>query len=340
MHWNNRSKQEILSITGFNLEEFATLLFIVYAWLITNKSPEIVPGTLLADKSISEKIPIVTEENIQKCIALFTADYDFYRKTDHPNNPLFFKPIVRTQTGRLMIANAFLWGRKFYEGIYWLIRGKYLEANSRDFTASCGKYYEQYVEQILNYYLKNDDFEKIEQEGKADWYIYTDKYLLIIEQKSSLMSIALKREYPSKEQFNEYLEILKKAIKQLKNTENSVNENRIIIKMVLTFEKLYFKDAFIKEELNIAYSSEENANPLEHCYFIDTEEFEQLIQILAGNNKKFDEIIATKMAYEKEPPAPIEGRDFKDIISKIHGWKLFKFLEDKKYIFDQLIEKY
>lgn len=329
--------EDLRATTGFNIEDFSKLLFAIYAWVRTEKKPELTPGVMTIDKTLTDKNPILTQENILKCAEFFTGDYQYYRQTGYPNNPLFFKPIVRTQEGRLIIANAFVWCRKFYEGIYWLIRDKYFQEGSRDFTAAFGQYFEKYVEKILEYYLKPGSFKKIKEEGRADWLIYTDKYLLIVEQKSSLMSIALKKEYPSGEQFDEYLKMLKKGCHQLNKTENEVDgEARTIIKIVLTFEKLYFKDAYVKPKIDELYSSE--IGSLKRCYFADTEDFEQLIQAISDNIDAFNKIIETKIEYENNPPAPAEGRDLRDIISKVDGWKIVKFLEHYGHFFHNLVE--
>jgi len=329
--------EDLRAITGFGIEDFSKLLFAIYAWIRTENKPELTPGVMTIDRTLTDSNPILTQENILRCAEFFTGDYQYYRQTGYPNNPLFFKPIVRTQSGRLIIANAFVWCRKFYEGVYWLLRDKYFQEDSTDFTTAFGEYYEKYVEKMLDYYLEPGSFRRIEEEGRADWLIYTDKYLIIVEQKSSLMSIALKKKYPSGEQFDEYLKILKKGCHQLNETENYIDaEGRTKIKIILTFEKLYFIDAYVKPKIDELYSSE--IASLERCYFADTEDFEQLIQVIPDDIDAFNKIIETKIEYENNPPAPAEGRDLKDVISKVYGWRIVRFLEDYRHLFHNLVQ--
>jgi hypothetical protein len=184
---------DLIRITGFSIQEFSSLMLALYAFL-TQTSSEI--SRLQVDNETIKKHPILTNDNLMKCVEYFAADYVYYRKDNHVGNPLFFKPIVKTKTGRIICSNMFLMARKFYEGIYWIIRDDYFQKNSQEFTNNFGYYYEKYIENFLSYYLPKDAFRKLEEKG-ADWEILTDKYVLLVEQKSCVMSISLKREYPS-----------------------------------------------------------------------------------------------------------------------------------------------
>lgn len=322
--------EDLLEITGFTIEDFSKLLFASYAWA-TTIGPEVDFEKYPIDKELTERNPLITRENLTKCIGFFAETYDYYRQDTHIYNPIFFKPIVETQTKRFIITNTFIWARKFYEGIYWLVRDKYRVQDDRFFTAAFGKYYEKYIEELLKYYLKPGEFKRIIDGGNADWLIYTDKYLLIVEQKSSLMSIGLKTEYPSVEKLEEYMGNFGKACIQLENTREAVkHDKRMKVNLILHFEKLYFRDAAFKKMVERLCGVS-----LKGYYFIDTEEFERLMQILSYKREAFDKIIEEKMAYEDNPP-PAEGLDFESIMNKIHGWEEIKFLEQYNYIFDTI----
>lgn len=325
--------KDLLDITGFEIKDFSKLLCAGYAWLYTN-SPEINLDRM--DKSVTKEYPIITPENLLKCLEFFVGDYEYYRRKDHPYNPLFFKPIIKTQTNRLIISNAFIWVRKFYEGIYWIIRDKYLRSASRTFTAAFGHYYEKYIEELLKHYLTPEKFQRIKEKGKADWLIYTGKYLLIVEQKSSLMSVSLKTEYPSPAKLDEYLEIFKKACIQLKNTSDALRKSQsTVIKLILHFERLHFKESFLKKKLEEL--CKDYMDNLRKYYLVDTDEFEQLIQTLSENIDSFNKIVEAKINYEENPPPPTKGTDFRDIIYDVYGWREVKFLEKYSYIFDNIV---
>jgi len=327
--------KDLKEITGFDIDDFSKLLFTCYAFVFTAPSPEIT--TIKIEEEVIQKNPLITADNIKKCFSFFAANYQYYRQTTHPNNPLFFRPVIQTQTNRLIIGNAFLLIKKFYEGIYWIIRDKYMKENSQDFTNAFGYYYEKYIETLLGYYLKPDMFQKIDDDvGGADWIIYTDRYRLIVEQKSSLMSVKLKKEYPSVEEIDKYLINFNKACAQVRITNSTLKEkNRITINLILHFEKLYFKEAFIKKELLKLGGND--SDQLKNYYLVDTEEFEQLIQILSEDVNAINEILDTKIAYENNPPSPQQGLDFFDIIRIKGKYTEVKFLEKYRPIFDKLI---
>ena len=324
---------DLVEITGYGIEDFSKLLFACYAWLFGTPSSDI---SILKNihEDIMKKNPIITLDNIKKCISYFTEGYSYYRQ-DHVNNPIFFKPVIKTQTNRLIIANISIWVKKLYEGIFWIIRDHYLQKSSQDFTNAFGYYYEKYIEMLMEHYLKKDIFHRINEEGKADWLIYTDKYVLIVEQKSSLMSVKLKKEYPSIEQFDEYVKIFNKACVQLDNTDKGLREKKpITIKLILHFEKLFFKESFIKKRLRLPGKDTEE---LKRYYLIDTEEFEQLIQELSDDPTSFEAIMDEKIQFEDNPPPPQYGQDFHHILSHNKKWKKVKFLEKYHDIFDNLV---
>jgi hypothetical protein len=324
---------DIMEVTGFSIIDFSKLLFACYAWLCGTSSSDI---NILKNihEDVRKRNPIITLDNINKCISYFTERYGYYRQ-GHINNPIFFKPIIKTQTNKLIIANAFIWAKKLYEGIFWILREHYLQKSSRDFTSAFGYYYEKYIEMLFEYYLKRDMFHRINEEGKADWFIYTDKYTLIVEQKSSLMSVGLKKEYPPIEQFDEYLAIFKKACTQLDNTDKSLGKKKsITIKLILHFEKLFFKEPFMKKRLQL---SDKNTGKLKRYYLIDTEEFEQLIQELSENPKGFKALLDEKVKFEDNPPPVQYGQDFHHILTHNKKWRKVKFLEKYHDIFDNLV---
>lgn len=331
----SQPNQDLIKITGFGIEDFSKLLFATYAWLYSSATTDI--NLMRVEDEVTKSNPIITLDNIKKCLSFFSADYTYFRQNTHANNPLFFRPIVRTQLNELIISNIFIWTKMLYEGIYWLIRDEYRKKGSRDFTSAFGHYYEKYIETLLHHYLKPADYQKINDPGKADWIISTSKFVLIVEQKSSLMSVALKKPYPEVDQFEEYLKIFHKACTQLKNTDASLKANgKTSIKLILHFEKMYFKEAFIKAELKKMNGGKEGA--LQHYFLVDTEEFEQLVQLFSEDSVKAEEIIQTKIEYEINPPPPVAGLDFFDVIEKKGRPKKIGFLEKHRHIFDTLVK--
>ena len=330
-----KPEDDLLDLTGFGIDDFSKLLFALYAW---NSMPSSEINVNAYDKEIAKIEPVITSDNLNKCLNFFTSDYSYYRDEQALNNPLFLKPIVRTSKGNLIISNSFIMARKFYESIYWIIRDKYFSLGLQDFTNAFGHYYEKYVEELLKFYLNLNNFEKIKEEGCADWLIHTNKYVLIVEQKSSLMSLALKKPYPSLEKFKQFLVGFKKAGVQLANTEAKLTtDGKQVIKLILHFESLYFKENYIKPEIKKLLMAD--GISLNKFFLIDTHEFERLIQVLSRDEDAFNTIINTKIGYEDNPPPPTDGLDFYDVIPKINGWKEIEFLEQYKHVFDALVRE-
>ena len=66
-----------------------------------------------------------------------------------------------------------LWASLFTNSNYWVLRNKYRDLKSQNFTNAFGSYYETYLEEVLSNCLAKDYFERIEEnpkEKRADWY--------------------------------------------------------------------------------------------------------------------------------------------------------------------------
>ena len=325
-------KSDLMRLTGFNIRDFSQLILAVWAYVLTTS----VVLRITVSKDLKEVIPLWTEDNTYKCIRVFTGDYEFYRKPWHANNPLFFKPIIETANNMFIVSNVFILARKFYEGIYWLIREDYKAQNSQTFTNDFGDYYEKYIEEILTYYLQQHPFEKVKK-GKgrqADWLIHTKNYLLVIEQKSCLMTVALKEEYPSMPTLDKYLEKFAEAYMQIENTASGLEEKgKKIVKLVLHFEKFYVAEAVLKERVNKLCSGQ--VKDVSNYFLIDTGVFEGLIQALSEDENVFNKIVEKKIEYESRLP-PGEGREFKHIINTYYKTRSIKYLDNYKHYFDRL----
>jgi hypothetical protein len=326
--------EDLIEVTGFNINNFLQLMMVGYAYLRI--------GSLVKidiSNDLKEKLPVVTEENLAKCLAIFTGDYSLYRNTQFPNNPLYLKPLIKTDRGKLIISNAFIWTRKLYEGAYWLIREKYQEIGSQYFINKFGEYYERYIEEVLKYYLRDQQFKKIHEgtKKKADWIIETKNYLLIVEQKSSLMTIALKEEFPPLELLDEYLQRnFKEAYTQLAETKKEIRHaDKRVLKFILHFERFYLGEAIIKER--IKHICKDDFIDMMDYFFVETAEFEKLMQVLSEDEETFNKIIETKLSYQEKAPPISEGIEFNFIITKQARVSEIKFLESRRYHFDNLL---
>jgi len=151
------------------------------------------------------------------------------------------------------------------------------------------------------------------------------------------MTIALKEEYPSLSILDEYLtKNFEEAYIQIAETVKTIREsNKTVIKLILHFEKFYLGEAIIRDRVNQLFK--DKVNDLFNYFFIETEEFEKLIQILSEDEKAFNKIVETKLVYEVEQPPIFEGIEFNSIINKFAVPHKITFLESHKYHFDNLL---
>ena len=316
--------QVFTSITGYSIQRFFHLMFLTCTHVLKNSGE-------INIKEISNMLPATTGKDFSKCLDFFTGDYKYYRQPTHPANPLFFKPIVRTDTNRLIAPDVFLFARKLYEGVYWILRDHYKTLNSQKFIDAFGEYYEKYIEQVVEFYLRPHHFRKIKEtpnKKRADWLIFTGNYVLLIEQKSSLMTIALKQDYPSLNKLDKYLlNALKEGCVQISETIRGgieEAEGKKLIKLLLHFENFSWAESVIKERLTEL--SKDEIDDLTDYFFIDTEEFERLMQSLADDERCFNQIIEEKIKREKTAPLDA-GREFRWIIQEYHREDNIRYLD-------------
>lgn len=321
--------------TGLNMDDYEQLMALGVAFSYQNKPRK----TFTVEKSLLKKFPIATEENLYKCLKPFIGDYRYYREFNIDDNPIAYKPIIKTDKKNYIISSAFLLNKKLYEGIYWIIRDHYKKQNSQDFLNLFGHLYEYYIYDMLCYYKRNYSFRKLKSaNGKiADWVIETSKYIIIVEQKSSLMKIDAKKEYAAHDDIVDYLTNFQEAFEQLDKTEQILRKTKKIkckkvIKLVLHFEKLYFKDANLKKTVLEGV----NLNNKNNIFFIDTEEFELLMQALSENKKAFNKIMKEKITLDKKEHPPSLGLDFSNVISRHYYFNKRTYLEQYAEYFEKL----
>lgn len=334
-----KPNEDLKEITGFSIDEFSQILFFIQAFFMQGNSAYLNPEI---PKEVTGKIPILTTENVTNVLNLFSGSYDDMRKIGEKvkNNPFFIKPIIKTDRRNLfLVSNLFLWMRKFYEGIYWIIRDKYFALNKQDFINDFGEYYEKYVEKLLSFYLDKAQYKRIVESDtkRADWVICTQKYLLVIEQKSNLMSLALKKEFPSMSVLDKYLDNFREAFLQIDNTIKDLykNDSRIKIKIVLHFEDLYIGKRLVGR---VKEMTKDDILDLNYYFSMPTENFEKFIQVLGESIPNFEEIIDRAISFERNPNPAEDGSLF-GFIEKVHPVNEITFLEKQKEYFDDLLKE-
>ena len=301
-------------ITGFEMKNFRLILLIIVS--MGQKSADL--GVFNIDDSLQKGNPNLTKENIYAVIRSLSADYDVYRKSTLYQQHFYSKPFVHTSRGKYILVNQYLAVKKLSDGVFWILRDYYAQKDkteSRKFTDLFGRLFEQYVENLLAFYLRDDQYERIPeaQERRADWRIESPSYQIVLEQKSSLLSVLLKDIHADINKYDEYLERLKKGTKQLIRTaEAYATPEKKTTKFLLLYDQLYLSENILKDQL-VDYTKMEGQEA-KGFFVINIADFEFLMQILSEDELAFDAIIREKFALQSKPSS--EGKDFDQVIGR------------------------
>lgn len=324
----------IQSVTDFSCEELNEILFVLS--VIGSVKTDI---TKLGIPEIFTKInPIINDENLYKVIELYSSRYPEYRDSNLKKHYLKTKPIVKTNNGRILILNQYLLYNLLIDASYWIVRNHYGQMDSQDFTNAFGVFYETYLQEVLEYYLDNSKFEKLQEDNKSstcDWKIETDKYMILIEQKSAIASIFTKNIYPNISQVKSYLNRLGKGFKQLKATEEKIDNerNKTVVKLLVHYELLYIPETLEREIIKSINGRNEDYN---NTFLVSTSEMERLIYALSKEDKVLNEIIDIKLDLElKQDPY---GRSFSKILDERNI--INDYLDNVKNHHRDMLEKY
>lgn len=254
-----------------------------------------------------------TKEDIKNIIKNQSKDYFFYRQYNNWNI-LKYNPIVHCDKNhdKYIISNISALTISFSEFMYWTIRNYYCELNSLNFTNYFGHCFEYYLNDFFDEY--NITYEKLDENNDKipDWKIETDNYIFLIEQKSALYPLDT-RDITAKRRIkilDKYLkDNIEKAFIQLNNYNTC--SDKIVIKICLTFEQIYFTET-VQEIVLPKIKSIKDDDYLN--WVVPINDFEKLFIILSKNKKEFDKIIQNKIKLEKEKYN--NGRGFDTILGK------------------------
>ncbi len=312
-HKNNLRVDEVINeIFEFSVRDFNMLLFILTVCLLKNKD---ITSVKYIDK-ITPILPNVNSEKVIKIIEYFASNYEEYRENPLEEMGIHVKPIVRTSKNKLVTPNFYILFKQLADGLYWVIKNYHKNKKpSNLFPREFGGLFEKYVENLLNHYLDKNTFVRLEETKKhkiADWKIETEKYIFLIEQKSSVGAIKTKNITFKFEELNPILNIYRKAINQLDITEKCIipkTNKKKILKMILYYDYLPTTQA-LKELLR--ERMEKSKEEFENFFFIGISEFEILISLLGKDNKLFNRIIDEKIWREQKKDFE-KGTDFNSI---------------------------
>ncbi|WP_319201363.1 hypothetical protein [uncultured Ilyobacter sp.] len=332
LNLNEVLKEEV----GFNIDSFNELLYILvgFSFIRTDFN------NIKIKNDVTKRLPSVTEENFKRIINYYTINYSEIRNNSLGTHNFSGKPIIKTDKNKLIISNHFMMSNLLSYGLYWVIRNHYRVKGTQEFTDEFGRYFESYAEKLFKHYLPNNMYEKIperENMEMPDWKIETEKYILLLEQKSTLAPIKVKGMSPDINGLRDYMKKFLKAIKQLDSGEKVYENGKQTIKIIVHFETLYVSELLKEPLLRIPKL---NPSKYENLFFASMDELEILIDLLNKNEKLFEKIIEEKLRVEKESNLQ-DGRSFDKIFEKydINENNYINTLENNLPFFDKFRER-
>ena len=299
-------------VSGFDLRTFRTILLALFSVAITQCDL----SYLTSNGSAMKAHPALTVRNVLQVTNLYTGDYQEFRQSPLLENHFYVKPIVRTSGNRLLGVNTYMFAKKVADGPFWIIREHYRRSGSQAFVNVFGEYFERYVEKLLQHCLPKEGFARVpapKSGGYADWFVYTQHYRLIIELKSSIAGLMIRRLYPDPNSIFNYLEKFQEGVLQLDSTAQAYPETtRTTIKLLVHYETFYISDGLLRPI--VIEAIKEKLTNTEHVYFCDIGEFEWFISILGDSESVAESILAAKIDMESQPAA---GREFSQVIPQI-----------------------
>ena len=212
--------------------------------------------------------------------------------------------------------------RKAAINLYWETRNLYLKNEGKELNQELGNSFEVYIDELLAYYLPKHMYERLPERRKgkqADLAITTNEYVVITEQKFSMLNISLLDTVFDLEAADKWLKSYVQAVKQLEETAIQIGHtNKVIIKLILFFDNLFMADSIIKDRVMKLCEGESTAKiNLTNVFMIGIEDYEILMYLMRYEEDLFNRIMQVKIEREKKKDAS-EGLEFGQIF-KEHG---------------------
>ena len=223
----------------------------------------------------------------------------------------------------------------------WIVRNKYRNERKSSFTNIFGSnifglYFEKYVEEILQYCLKNNCYQNLDNAAFinrievnknrkiANWLKKLGDYNFIFEQKSTLVFLEIQQTRTDLSQLETFIKkTLGKAIRQLHETEYSYKlENAI--KIILVYDSY-----FVSEAIDEVYKLISELDNDGFTWLVNIDEFEQLMYLYKTNVSMFIDIVREKIELEVTKSA--KGKSFEQLFEK-HGISLYDYIIETNII--------
>ena len=312
----------IENLTLINFDMYIDYLFILCLFGYHNIDVE------LEIKKFTNDHILYNYDDFIRILNLLSRNVEFFRNTDLDWNILRVNPIIKTRNEYLVI-NYIAYCYKLFLSPYWLLRNYYENNNSTDFISFFGYCFELYLQDFFDNY--KIEAKKVPEVNKKmpDWKIETEKFIFLIEQKSSLYplntySFTNSGNEKSIEKFeNNFIE----AFEQLNNYNPKTNKT--IIRMCLLLESMEMPEIIEERVLpKIKNLKSKHLN-----WLINIDDFEKLFYLYSTNTNEFNLIIENKIKLEETQD--MNGRNFRKLLINAKN----DYIENKIDYFTSICEK-
>lgn len=202
---------------------------------------------------------------------------------------LLYNPFIKINN-QYILTNIYSLFKCFSNSAYWIIRDYYCKQGDNSFITEFGNKAEIYIHKLLETYLnKKYVYNKIKEKKSktCDWVIETNKYILLIEQKTYLENLKSRNIDIDIKKFREDMRKYKIAIEQLKTTEKNdySSSTKKVIKIILHYDEFYFQSFILK------ILKDEKDYDVSNMIMLNMDEFERIIYCLSYDEEKFNYII-------------------------------------------------
>jgi hypothetical protein len=287
--YNTDMEKHIEAGIGTNWRNVLISLFLLWVISINAIDVKVLEASVCWDDNFSL-------DDFRKVLSRYTTTYDEIRKSPLARQIFTAKPFIKTHSNQLFCINCFLSILLNEHAILWIVRDYYHQNGNDNFPSLFGSLFEMYFEELLNAYVEKTSFEKVPetQNERADWKLDLGGYLMLVEQKSSLLGLAAKQQEADINTMKEFVgRNIVKGLQQLKQTEKDLSLGKCI-KIVLLYESHLKFDLFEWIMPNAGIANDD------YYWLVTIKEMEMLLYQYKNNRAVFKEIVAEKIKRQTE----------------------------------------
>lgn len=277
--------EEIIMLEmGVERKDLIFVLFGVYMDSFFHQDVNEAINYLIFDKG-KNKILI-----FKKVIDYYSIDYNAVRNNPIGRQIFYVKPYIKTQSDSLLTVSVYFNQFIIEHAVFWIIRNYFFnncKKEQQKFTNEFGRLFEHYLKELFIFYKIK--YKKIPEDKRkrADWHIEFEDYNILIEQKSTILSLNIKQQLTDFEEYKkEVRKTIFKALLQLDTTEKDLNIKKSI-KIILCYDN-YIDPNILRHLFN------DNDCPVANDgrYFIaNIKEMEMFVELASSNYILFKTVV-------------------------------------------------